>query len=71
MRLQGMEPVRSVRINDDVWIGVRVCILPGVTIGEGTIGGACTVVSKDIPPYSVAVGNPMRIVKHREKEVSN
>lgn len=65
MRLQGMEPVRPVCICDDVWIGARVCILPGVTIGEGAVIGACTVVTKDVPSYTVAVGNPMRFAKDR------
>lgn len=66
MRLQGMTEISTVRICDDVWIGARVCILPGVTIGEGSVIGACTVVSKDIPPYSVACGNPAQIVKRRK-----
>lgn len=65
MRLQGMTEIRPVTIEDDVWIGARVCILPGVTIGKGSVIGACAVVAKDIPPYSVAVGNPVQIKKSR------
>lgn len=62
---QGITSPRTVTIGNDVWIGRRVIILPGVTIGEGSILGAGAVVAKDIPPYSVAVGNPARVVKKR------
>ena len=40
-----------------------VCILPGVTIGEGSIIGALSVVTKDIPPFSIAVGSPAKVIK--------
>ena len=63
---QGYGEFRPVTIGDDVWIGSRVTILPGVTIGEGCVIGACAVVTKDVPPYSVAVGNPARVVKNRK-----
>lgn len=66
MREQGMLNIQPVTIEDDVWIGGRVCILPGVTIGHGSVIGACAVVSKDVPPYSVVVGNPGRVVKSRK-----
>ncbi|KAJ5167727.1 uncharacterized protein N7482_003321 [Penicillium canariense] len=52
-----------VRIGDDCWIGGNVVILPGVTIGEGCTIGAGAVVTKDIPPFSVAVGNPCKVIK--------
>ncbi|GLA07647.1 hypothetical protein AnigIFM60653_008885 [Aspergillus niger] len=52
-----------IRIGDDCWIGGNVVILPGVTIGEGSTIGAGSVVTKDIPPFSVAVGNPCRVRK--------
>ena len=65
MREQGMSEKKSVKIEDDGWIGARVCILPGVTIGQGAVIGACTVVSKDVPPYAVVVGNPGVIKKYR------
>jgi carbonic anhydrase/acetyltransferase-like protein (isoleucine patch superfamily) len=48
-----------------VFIGMNVTILDGVTIGDGAVIGAGAVVSKDIPPYAVAVGNPIKIVKYR------
>jgi acetyltransferase-like isoleucine patch superfamily enzyme len=52
-----------VRIGNDCWIGGCVIILPGVTIGEGCTIGAGSVVTKDIPPFSVAVGAPCRVKK--------
>lgn len=52
-------------VGNDVWIGQNVTILPGVKIGDGAIIGANSVVAKDIPAYSVAVGNPCRVVKQR------
>lgn len=54
---------KEVIIEDNVWIGESVCILPGVTIGKGSIIGALAVVTKDIPPYSIAVGNPAKVIK--------
>lgn len=50
-------------IGKDVWIGDKVCILPGVTIGDGAIIGANTVVTKDVPAYSLVGGNPARVIK--------
>lgn len=52
-------------IQDDVWIGLEAIILSGVTIGKGAVIGAGSVVSKDIPPYAIAVGNPVKIIKYR------
>jgi acetyltransferase-like isoleucine patch superfamily enzyme len=54
---------KPVVIEDKVWIGESSCILPGVTIGTGSIIGALSVVTKDIPPYCIAVGSPAKIVK--------
>lgn len=50
-------------ISDNVWIGEGVCIMPGVTVGFGSIIGAHSVVTKDIPPNCIAVGSPARIIK--------
>ena len=61
---QGWEP-RSVVVGPDCWIGMGVCILPGVTIGDGCVVGAGAVVVKDLEPYSVAVGNPARAIRDR------
>lgn len=66
MDVQGAEEERIVRIDDDVWIGSNVIILPGVKIGKGSIIGAGTVVTKDVPEYSVFCGNPGKVVKNRK-----
>ena len=52
-------------IGNDVWIGQNATIMPGVHIGDGAIIGTNSVVAKDIPPYTVAVGNPCRVVRKR------
>lgn len=54
---------RPIVIQDKAWIGLRAIILKGVTIGEGAIVGAGSVVSKDVPPWVVVAGNPARVVK--------
>lgn len=54
---------RSITIEDNVWLGEFVSVLPGVTIGKGTIVGANSVVSKTLPPYVVAVGTPAKPIK--------
>ena len=55
----------KIKIGNDVWIGEGVRILPNVTIGDGVIVGAGSVVAKDIPPYAVVVGNPAYITRLR------
>lgn len=57
---------KPIIINDQVWIAAKATILPGVTIGEGSVVGACAVVAKDVPPWSIVVGNPAHIVGKRE-----
>lgn len=52
-----------VRLCANVWIGFDVCVLPGVTIGEGSVVGARSVVAQDVPPYTVVAGNPARPVR--------
>lgn len=58
---------KEIKICSKVWIGHDVTILKGVTIGEGAVVGACSVVTKDVPPYTVVGGNPARVVKNIEK----
>jgi lipopolysaccharide O-acetyltransferase len=53
-----------VKIDDDVWLGEFVTVLPGVSIGKGAIIGAMSVVTKDIPPYTIAIGTPAKVIKH-------
>lgn len=64
MTLQGIA-CKEIKIGNDVWLGARVTVLAGVEIGEGAIIGAGAVVSKSIPPYSIAVGVPARVIKRR------
>lgn len=66
MNRQGFTIEKPVIIEDDVWIGARVIILPGVHIGTGAILGAGAVVTKDVPDYAVMGGNPARIIKMRK-----
>ncbi len=55
----------DVIIGNDVWIGEDALILSGVTVGDGAVIGARTVIAKDVEPYAVMVGNPARIIKKR------
>jgi acetyltransferase-like isoleucine patch superfamily enzyme len=59
---------KRIVIGNDVFIGANVTVLDGVTIGDGAVIGAGAVVSKDIPPYAIAVGCPIRIIKYRFDE---
>ena len=52
-------------IGNDVWIGARVIVLPGVTIGNHVIIGAGAVVTKDIPDYAIAGGVPAKVIRYR------
>jgi acetyltransferase-like isoleucine patch superfamily enzyme len=62
---QGFESRGGVEIEDDVWIGAGVVVHDGVYIGNGAVIGAGSVVTKDIPPYAVALGAPARVVRDR------
>ena len=66
MRKQGWQKDQPITIEDDVWIGSRVIILPGVTIGCGSIIGAGSVVTKNVLPYSIVGGNPAREIRRRK-----
>lgn len=62
-RRNGIEYAKPINIGNDVWIGAGVSILSGITIGNNCVIGAGSVVNRDIPDNSVAVGNPCRVVK--------
>lgn len=62
-RNKGLEYARPITVGNNVWIGAQVAVLPGVTIGDNCVIGAGSVVNRDIPEGSVAVGNPCRVVK--------
>lgn len=57
---------KPIVIEDDVWIGSRVIILPGVHVGKGSVIGAGSVVTKSIEPYSIVGGNPAKLIRKRE-----
>lgn len=65
MREQGFHYPEPVIIEDDVWIGSRVTILPGVKIGRGSVVGAAAVVTKDVEPFTIVGGNPAKIIGRR------
>jgi acetyltransferase-like isoleucine patch superfamily enzyme len=56
-------PSKPIILEDNVWLGSRVIVLRGVTIGEGSVVGAGSVVTRDIPPRSLAAGNPARVIR--------
>jgi acetyltransferase-like isoleucine patch superfamily enzyme len=58
---------KGIVIEDGAWIGIGAKILDGVTIGQNSIVGAGAVVSKDVPPWTVALGNPARVVEKRKR----
>jgi len=67
MNTQGFVASSPIVIEDDVWIGAGVTVLPGVRIGRGSVIGAASVVTKDVPPWTVAAGNPARVVRQRTR----
>lgn len=62
-RNRGLEYARPITVGNNVWIGAQVCVLPGVTIGDNCVIGAGSVVNRDIPAGSLAVGNPCRVIR--------
>ena len=66
---QSYEPKGDTVIQSDAWIGMNAIIMPGVTIGEGAIVAAGSVVSKDVPPYTIVGGNPAKEIKKRFTDI--
>lgn len=67
MREQGAPPRRRIVIADDVWIGTRTIILPGVTVGSHAIIGAGSVVTRDVPEWGIVAGNPAKLIRDRRE----
>jgi acetyltransferase-like isoleucine patch superfamily enzyme len=61
--------VKEIVVEDGVWIGAGAIVTAGVHIGRNAVVGAGSVVTKDVPPYSVAIGNPARVVKQYDFEL--
>lgn len=66
MRQQGALPSKRVTIGDDVWIGTQAILLPGVSIGNHSIIGAGSVVTKNVPDWAIVAGNPARLIRYRK-----
>lgn len=62
-RNSGLEYAKPITIGNNVWIGAQVCVLPGVSIGDNTVIGAGSVVTKNIPANVLAYGNPCRVIR--------
>jgi acetyltransferase-like isoleucine patch superfamily enzyme len=56
-------------VRDDVWLGTGATIMSGVTIGQGAVVAACSVVTKDVPPYSIVGGNPAKVIRKRFDDI--
>jgi acetyltransferase-like isoleucine patch superfamily enzyme len=67
-KIKSSHNCRKTRVGNDVWVGARAIILSGVTIGDGAVVGAGTIVTKDIPPYAIVAGNPAMIIRYRFSE---
>ena len=65
-RNKGLEYAKPIKVGNNVWFGGNVTVLPGVEIGDNSVIGAGSVVTKDIPENSIAVGNPCKVIKKIE-----
>ena len=68
--IETQSEARPIRIGSNVWIGFDACVLPGVSIGEGAIIGARSVVTHDVPAYTIAAGNPARFIRCIDREAN-
>jgi acetyltransferase-like isoleucine patch superfamily enzyme len=67
IRLQG-ETRRGIVVEDDCWLGAGAIVLDGVRIGRGAVVAAGSIVTRDVPAYTVVAGSPARVIKHRHQE---
>jgi maltose O-acetyltransferase len=67
LRAQGLEYAEPISIGDDVWLGGGAIVLPGVTIGDRSVVGAGSVVTRDVPADVVVAGNPARVIRSLEE----
>ena len=69
IRDAGLDTTKTgITIGNDVWIGCNVIVLPGVTIGNGAVVAAGSVVTRDVPEYALVAGNPAKVIKYRTTE---
>jgi acetyltransferase-like isoleucine patch superfamily enzyme len=66
--VDGETVARPIHIGNNVWIGFDACVLPGVSIGDGVVVGARSVVVEDVAPYTIVAGNPARIIRRLDME---
>ena len=64
-RLSGLEYGKPITLGDKCWLGAGVIVCPGVTIGDGAIIGANSIVTKDVPPNCIAAGIPAKVIRER------
>ena len=67
MRMQGATDSKPIIVGNDVWIGMRAIVMPGVTIGSHSIVAAGSVVTKDVPDWGIVGGNPAKVIKFRKE----
>ena len=65
---ENVYPYKRVKVGNDVWIGTKVIVMGGVTIGDGAVIGAGSIVTKDVPPYAIVAGVPAKIIRYRFSE---
>jgi acetyltransferase-like isoleucine patch superfamily enzyme len=69
-RLPEFPETKPVVIEENVWVGFKAVVLPGVTLGRGCIVGSCSIVSEDVPPYAIVAGNPARVIRFLSEDDS-